>query len=176
LNKKDYETLMERIEQLERLLQPAKPKAPSVCEISGQIEGDHVHLRIRYKFVTTRARTTVALGGQGAWPVGATMDEGELPLLIARGAPGGLPAEDGLVVRVEKPGSHVLTLDVEMLPENKGDERSVNLGLPRAAITTLEQLKVPVGVAAVRVNSEPLRALTQPGSSGPMSGGSSRRW
>jgi hypothetical protein len=176
LKKKDYEVLMERIAQLERLLQSGKPQAPSVCKISGQIDGDHVYLRIRYEFATTRARTPVALGAQGAWPVGCTMDNGELPLLTAPAAAGGLATEDGLVVRVEKPGNHVLTLDVEMLPENKGDERSISLGLPRAAITKLEQFQVPVGVTTVRVNSDPLRALTQPGPTGPASSSSSRRW
>src|SRR6266849_334437 len=48
LKKEDYEALTERIKQLEQLLQPGKPQPPSVCEISGQIEGDRVHFRIRY--------------------------------------------------------------------------------------------------------------------------------
>ncbi len=40
LKKKDYDALMERIEQLERLLKLGKPQAPSACKISGQVEGD----------------------------------------------------------------------------------------------------------------------------------------
>jgi hypothetical protein len=153
LKKEKYDALLERIEQLERLLQPGKPQPPSSCKISGQVEGDRVHFRIRYDFSTTQARSLVALGGQGAWPVAATMDDGELPLLLSPGTPGGPASEDGLWVRVEKPGSHVLTLDLEMLPETKGDDRSLTLGLPRAAITNLEQLSVPASVPEVRANA-----------------------
>src|SRR5439155_20463625 len=161
LTEERYNELMERSEKLERMLQPGKPQPPSVCKISGQIEGDRVPFRIRYKFETNQARTTVTLGGQRSWPVAVTMDDGELPLLLAAGGGGSVAAvsgEDGLVVRVEKPGSHVVTLDVEMLAENKGDDRSVNLGLPRAAITKLEQVSVPAAVTQVRVNSDPLSA------------------
>src|SRR5439155_219086 len=163
LTEERYNELMERSEKLERMLQPGKPQPPSVCKISGRIEGDRVHFRIRYKFETNKARTTVTLGGQRSWPVAVTMDDGELPLLLSAGGGGSAASaagssEDGLVVRVEKPGSHVVTLDVDMLTENKGDDRSVNLGLPRAAITKLEQVTVPAEVTQVRVNSDPLSA------------------
>jgi len=162
--KKEYDELIERIERVERLLQPGKPQPPSICEISGQIEGDRVRFRLRYRFETKQARTMVALGGQRSWPVAVTMDDGELPLLLpassgSSSGSGGASGEDGLMVRVEKPGPHVVTLDVEMLAENKGDDRSVNLGLPRAAITRLEQLTVPAAISQVRVNSEPSPGL-----------------
>jgi hypothetical protein len=156
LTKERYNELMERIEKLERMLQPGKPQPPSTCKIRGQIEGDRVHFRILYEFVTTQARTTVALGAQRSWPVEAKMDDGELPLLLSAGEGAAASSgEGGLVVRVEKPGKYTLTLDVEMLAESKGDDRSVNLGLPRAAITSLEELTVPAAVSQIRLNSDP---------------------
>src|SRR5437899_2662258 len=109
LKKEVYQSLTERIDQLERLLQPGKPQPPSVCKISGRIEGDRVHFLIRYEFATNQARTNVALGGQRSWPVAVTMDNGELPLLLSAGGGGSAASaagssEDWLVVRVDKPG------------------------------------------------------------------------
>src|SRR2546421_12027591 len=90
------------------------------------------------------------------------MDDGELPLLLPADEGAAAGSEGGLVVRVEKHGKHILTLNVEMLAESKGDDRSVNLGLPRAAITSLEELTVPAAVSQMRLNSDPSSGLFGP--------------
>src|SRR5262245_22566547 len=135
LTPEKYQELLDQLEQLRRQLKPDRPDTPSVCKLSGQVEGDLVRLRARYEFRTERPRALVALGGARAWATGATLDDGQAPVL--------LPAEEGLLAQVEAPGLHQLTLDL-VLPVgvrgSRGMERGFDVGLPRAAITTLEQV------------------------------------
>jgi hypothetical protein len=151
LSKKEYTTLMARIEQLERLLSSRKPAAPSSCKLTGQVDGEFVHIQVRFDFTTTEPKTLVALGCQRAWPTAATIDDGKLPLLVPAG-------EDGWNVQVDNPGAHTLILDLELVATNKEGEVSFTLGLPRAAITNLEQFTLPVPVPEVRLSTSAARS------------------
>ncbi len=146
LRKEEYAALKARIAQLERLVNPGKPVPPSSCKLTGQVEGDLVHIQARFNFTTTEPRTLVALGCQRAWPTAATMDEGKLPLLLPAG-------ENGWNVQVDSPGVHTLTLDLELTLTTKEGEVGFDLGLPRAAITNLEQFTFADRVLEVRIST-----------------------
>ena len=141
-----YQAMQDQIDKLKAQVVPAPPGLPSSCTLSGQVEGEVVRFHVRFAFVTARPRALVALGCQRAWPKAAALD-GHLPVF--------LPADDGLVVQVDAPGTHELTLDLELLLKakgTKGSEREFDFGLPRAAITILEQFRLPGAVPEVRLS------------------------
>jgi hypothetical protein len=153
LTPEKYRALLDRIDQLERQAKAAKPEIPSACKLTGKLAGDLVQFQAQFDFRTDRPRAQVALGCQRAWlKPGATLD-GQLPLLLT--------GEDGQVlVQVEKPGVHQVSLELELPLAMRGVknlERGFDLGLPRAAITTLDQFSLPRSVAEVRVNGRTLR-------------------
>jgi hypothetical protein len=153
LTPEKYRAVMERIDQLERQAKPTRPAIPSVCKLSGQVEEELVRFQAQFEFKTDGSKSQVTLGCQRAWlKPGATLD-GELPLLIA--------GEDNQVlVQVDKPGIHHLTLELELplvAKGLKGTEQGFEFGLPRAAITTLEQLTFPRSIPEVRINGRPVR-------------------
>jgi hypothetical protein len=158
LSPEKYQELLDQIEQLKRQLKPDRPETPSLCKLSGQVEGDLVRLRARYEFRTERPRALVALGGARAWATAATLDDDQVPLLV--------PADEGLLAQVETPGLHHLTVDF-VLPVgvrgSRGMERGFDLGLPRAAITTLDQLDLPADASDVRVGGRGVRVRRPPG-------------
>jgi hypothetical protein len=152
-----YRALLDQIDQLERQAKAVKPAVPSACKLTGKVVGDLVQLQAQFDFRTDRPRAQVTLGCQRAWlKPGATLD-GQLPLL--------LNGEDGQVlVQVEKPGVHQVNLELELplaLRGAKNQEQGFDLGLPRAAITTLDQFTLTRSVAEVRVNGRTVR--TKPG-------------
>jgi hypothetical protein len=159
LTPEKYQSLLERIEQLERLSRGTNLEIPSACKLTGYVEGDLVRFQARFDFRTERPNTTVSLGCQRAWlRPGAALD-GQLPLLSA--------AEDGLIkVLVETPGIHQLTMDME-LPligrGAKGGEQGFDLGLPKAAITTLEGFSFSRSVAEVRINGRSVQTKNMDG-------------
>ncbi len=157
LTPEKYRALLDRVDQLERQAKAVKPAIPSACKLSGKVIGDLVQLQAQFDFRTDRPRAQVTLGCQRAWlKPGATLD-GQLPML--------LPGEDGQVlVQVEKPGVHQVNLELELplaLHGIKNQEQGFDLGLPRAAITTLDQLSLARSVAEVRINGRTVR--TRPG-------------
>src|SRR5262249_27566561 len=133
-------------------------QAPTVCKLTGRLEGDFLRVQAEFKFQTDRPRAVVALGCQGAQPSEAKLDptdanpDGKLPLLEA--------GDDGFAVTVEQPGEHVLTLLMKLpvvarspgVPGSAAD-RGFELGLPGAAITTLD-LELPPAVKEVRWNEQ----------------------
>jgi hypothetical protein len=160
LSPERFKEMLDQIEQLKRASTPDRPEAPSRCKISGRVEGDVVSLTLQYEFETRKRKALVALGGQklpgasAAWPTAVVLDDGRLPLLPP-------PGDDGFVVQVDAPAMHKLTLDVELLvtPRGaKGGERGFELGLPRAAITTIDFLDLPDSVQEIRSNSRTLAA------------------
>jgi hypothetical protein len=147
-----YQELLEQVEQLKRQLKTDKPEPPSVCKLTGQVEGDQARLKARYEFRTDKPRALVSLGGVRAWPTAASLDDNQLPLLQQ--------GDDGLVVQVETPGSHQLALDltVALAPRGaKGSDRGFDVGLPRAAITVLESFDLAADVPEVRLGSRSVR-------------------
>src|SRR5262249_25453504 len=71
--------------------------------------------------------------------------------------------DDGYFVLVEKPGDHTLTLqmDVPVEGEPGKSERGFELGLPRAAFTSLEQFDLPAQVAELRIPGHPATPAKQ---------------
>src|SRR5206468_2270009 len=125
-------------EQLKKEMQAARPETPSSCKLTGRLEGGLVHLQVRFEFRTARPKTLMALGCRQAWPRAATLD-GQLPRLLS-------PGDEGLVVAIDAPGAHRLDLELDMPLSTrgaKGGERGVELALPQAAITALEQFQLP---------------------------------
>jgi len=147
----EYQKLQERLAFLEKQLKSEK-KTAHACKLTGRLEGDFVVLRAEFAFTTEQPDTAVFLGLLGAH----LTDEGELdrrvPLLEF--------GDEGLFVKVEKEGTHQLALNlkapvsfkrsVATTPVGSG-ERSFDLGLPGAAVTTLA-LDLPSGVKEVRWN------------------------
>lgn len=153
-----YQELLEQIEQLKRQLKTERPDPPSECRLSGHVDGDQVHMRVVYRFRTERPSALVSLGAARTWPTGAALDDNELPLLQQ--------GEDGLVVQVEAPGSHQFTLDL-LLPltarGSKGNDLGFDLGLPRAAITVLDDFELAGDVLEARCGSRVLRTKRDAG-------------
>ncbi len=104
-----------------------------------------MRLEAHFEFHTEGPRATVKLGCQKAWPIAAKMD-GKIPWLRQ--------TDDGLVLNVDTAGKH--EADIELLAPvvsrrgPRGTERGLDLDLPGAAITRLERLELPVGVAEAR--------------------------
>lgn len=145
-------SMEERIKALEKLLGQDR-KAAGVCKLSGRLDGDIVVLRGEFLFSTEQPRARVFLGLQGAF----LTDEGDLDRAAAQ-----LEAvEDGYIVKVEKPGNHQLSVNLAAPVglrragiSGGSPERSVELGLPGAAVTTLS-LELPPGVKELRWNDVP---------------------
>lgn len=156
-----FKEMLDQIEQLKKQANPDRAEAPSRCKISGRIEGDVVYLQLQYEFETRKRKTLISLGGQKSspnaatvWPTGVSLDDGKLPLLPP-------PGDDGLTVQIDPPGPHKLTLDLELLISArgaKGSERGFEIGLPRAAITTIDFLDVPEVIRELRCNARPRAA------------------
>jgi hypothetical protein len=130
LTTEQYNALQERLARLEAAAKPAKPEAPGRCKLTGQVKQHTVHLKAQFDVTTTVPNTLVALGcGAPAAPSDILLD-GHLPMVRS--------TDDGIVVPVDKPGDHQLTLELDLRLEDRGGERGFDLDLPRAAITTLE--------------------------------------
>jgi hypothetical protein len=148
LSAKEYQTLVEQAEQFRKLKDTPKSQTPSRCEIRGKIQtrGDRTvaALSVTYSFRTTTPRTVVALGGRRAFAFAAKLSDGKLPILSAD--------EEGLTALVESVGEHTLTLELEtpVGPRGGKGELGFEVGLPRAAITTLA-LDPPAGVKTLTV-------------------------
>jgi hypothetical protein len=156
LTPQKYHELLARIEQLEKLSRPARSITPTSCKLTGSVEGDVVRLQAQFDFRTEQPRAVVALGCQKAWPRPGALLDGKLPILFW--------VDNGLAVQVENAGVHQLSLELEvsLLPRGPtGMEQGFELGLPRAAITTLEQFTFARAVPEARING---RAVATRGS------------
>ncbi|HEY1187611.1 MAG TPA: hypothetical protein VGE74_08125, partial [Gemmata sp.] len=135
LTPREFQELLDRVEQLKKELGARKPAAPSACAVRGRVEkrGEQLvaALKLTYSFRTTRPNAAVALGGRRAFVVGAALDGAKLPVLET--------ADDGFAVLAETAGDHALTLDLEAQVTARGTKAEIgfDFGLPRAPITTL---------------------------------------
>jgi hypothetical protein len=146
LSAEKYKELLDRMEQLQRRLDQfrRKPAPPTSCKLAGQLVRDVVNLTAEFEFVSDQPETLIALGCPQAAVTAVRLDN-HLPLLLP-------PGEDGYVVQVDAPGVHHLVLEGKLGVTAKGSERRIELGLPRAAITTLELAGLPDTVKKVRLN------------------------
>ena len=144
----EYKALQDQLDAARKARELAKPVAPSSCDIRGKVvaRGDRLAalLTLTYTVRTAAPRTTAALGTARAFPTSARLPDGRLPVLSS--------ADDGLAVTFEKPGDQTVTLEVEAPVSARGlkGELGFDLGLPRAAITTLA-IELPAGVKKVQV-------------------------
>ncbi len=154
LSPQDYKNLVEQSEQARK----AKTQAPSSVAIRGKIEtrGERLvaALSLTYSFRTTQPRTLLILGCQRSLLVAAKSGQAKLPILNP-------PGDDGLTLLVDSAGEQTLTLDVEVPVGARGpkNELGFDLGLPRAAITTLQlQASPAAGIASVSLGTRILEA------------------
>ncbi len=158
LSPQEYKALVEQAE----LAKKAKPQAPSSVAIRGKIEprGERLvaALTLNYSFRTTQPRTLLILGCQRSVLVAAKTGSGKLPILNP-------PGDDGLTLLAEAAGEQTLTLDVEIPIAARGTKNEIgfDIGLPRAAITTLKlDAAPPQGVKAVAVGTRVSEAVSFP--------------
>ena len=144
----EYKALQEHLDAARKSMESAKPVAPSSCDIRGRVvaRGERLTalLTVTYTVRTAAPRTAVALGTARAFPTAARLPDGKLPVLSS--------TDDGLAVTLEKPGDQTVTLEVEAPVSARGPrgEPGFELGLPRAAVTTLA-IELPGGVKKAQV-------------------------
>lgn len=135
LSPQDLRKLQEQIDQLKKQLESRKAVAPSSCMIHARVSkrGDHMVtvLSLTYAFRTTSPGSAIALGGRKGFLVSARLDGSSLPVLET--------VDDGFAALVADVGEHTLKLEVEAPITSRGTKPEVGfeIGLPRAAITTL---------------------------------------
>ncbi|MBN9524098.1 hypothetical protein J0H58_37240, partial [bacterium] len=150
LTPEEYARLQAQVEQLKKQVAARKAGPPSGCAVRGRVEkrGEALVavLKLTYTFRTTAPNTAVALGGKKAFLVAAALKDGPFPVIET--------ADDGLVGLVETAGDHALTLDLECPVAGRANKAEVgfDLGLPRAAITTLA-LEPPSNVGRVTLTT-----------------------
>ena len=146
----ELQKLLDQVEQMKKQLAARKVLPPSSCAVRGKVEkrGDTVvaALKLTFTFRTPAPSTAVSLGGRRGFLVSATLDGGKLPVLDTR--------EDGFVALVEAAGEHALVLDLEAPVAGRGTKTEIGfeLGLPRAAITTLG-LELPPDIKQVSLTT-----------------------
>lgn len=150
LTPEEYARLQAQIEQLKKQVAARKAGPPSGCAVRGKVEkrGETLvaALKLTYTFRTAAPNAAVALGGKKAFLVAAALKDGPLPVIES--------ADDGLVALIESAGDHTLTLDLECPVAGRANKAEVGfeLGLPRAAITTLA-LEPPPSVGRVTLST-----------------------
>ena len=146
LTPQELQKLLDQVDQLKKQLAQRKATPPSGCAVKGRVEkrGEAVvaALKATYTFRTAAPNTAVGLGAKRAFLVAAALDGGQLPVLDA--------GEDGFAATIETAGDHTIVLDLEVPVAGRGAKGEIGfeLGLPRAAITTLA-LDLPADVKRV---------------------------
>jgi hypothetical protein len=123
------------------------PKAPGACRLSGEVKGNLARLRAAFDFATERPDTTVLLGCNQARATGGSF-EGRTPQL-------GQQKAEGFTVLVKGPGTHQLTLEMELALESQGGDTGFTLSFPPIPIFHID-LELPPGAKDLRVNKRPL--------------------
>jgi hypothetical protein len=158
---KDYQKLLDELEAAKKAKAVAKPVSPSVCHIECELkrtkERPLAALNLTFQFRTTQPKSVVLLGGQRAFAVKASLDGGGPPALE--------PTTDGLVALIESAGEHSLTLSLETTITSRGTKGDLgfDVGLPRAAITTLTLANPGADVKSLNVGTRWLDAASKPG-------------
>jgi hypothetical protein len=142
----EYEALRAEVERLKaRLLRPDRLASPGTCVLKGKVEGNAAQLQAQFFFDTTnRPDVLVPLACGQAKITAATLGD-QTPMLR-------LDA-DGYTVRVETPGKQTLNLDLVVPLTFRGGDRTLELDLPRASITSLG-LDLPAGARDIRVGGK----------------------
>lgn len=159
LRPEQYRALLERIEHLEQETARGATVPPGACRWTGRVEEDRVRLQGRLDFHTAKPRSRIALNARKAWLTGARLDG--RPAVV-------VPAEeDGPVVEVDQSGDHRLVVEMEAAldaADARSGEVGFEVGLPRAAIQSLDGLALPAAVGEATVNGR--RVPARPGAGG----------
>ncbi|HEY3788612.1 MAG TPA: hypothetical protein VGL71_07145, partial [Urbifossiella sp.] len=135
---------------------------PSGCAIRAKIEkrGEAAvaAIKLTYTFRTTMPNTAISLGARRSFLVSASLDGNKLPILETM--------DEGFAASIESAGDHTVILDVECPVASRGAKPEIGfeMGLPRAAITTL-LFEPPAGVTRVSLGtrtpdaSQPLKPM-----------------
>lgn len=132
-----YKEMTDRLAALEKQLKPER-KLPHTCKLHGTVKGDLLDLEVELFFKTDQPKTLVFLGCKGAQVKQALLktvgekDAGRIAALDY--------AADGYTLTADRAGRYHLTLRVELpllAAGGGGGDRSFDLGLPGAAVTTL---------------------------------------
>jgi hypothetical protein len=135
LTPQELQKLHDQVEQLKKQLAAKKATPPSGVAVRARVEkrGEQLVavLKLTCTFRTTAPQTAVALGGRKGFLVAASLDGNKLPILDT--------VDDGFAALVETAGDHTLALDLEAPITARGAKPEIGfeIGLPRAAITTL---------------------------------------
>jgi len=149
LTPQEYRALQDQADQLKKLKESPKPQPPSGCAIAVKVvsrgERAVAVVSIAYQVRTDTARTPVPLGTPKAFPNSAKFADGRLPILLA--------GEDGFTAFPDAAGDHILALELEAPIASRGPkgELGFEIGLPRAAITTLT-FEPPSGIKKVALS------------------------
>lgn len=131
---REYQKLLDELEQAKKT-RGTKPTPPSECAIECELQRNGERpvalVTVTYQFRTTQRRVPILLGGQKAFAVKATLNGDSTPALEV--------TPEGLVAQIEAPGEHKITVIFEtpIIPRGIRGEVGLEIGLPRAAITTL---------------------------------------
>jgi hypothetical protein len=148
LSLEKYQELTAELERLRGRGRGERAVAPSSCDLKGKAEGGILNLRAQFEFFTEKPLTTVRLGCVQAHAYEVDLDGGRKPLL--RNDP-----TDGFTVVLDKPGNHLLTLNLALALTARGTGSGIELDLPRAAINKLE-LELPAGSRDLSLGGNPL--------------------
>jgi hypothetical protein len=155
LPRQKYQELLVELARLREQIKnkpAAPPQLPSVCKLSGQVNGDLVRLHAQFKFRTERGESSSVL--LGCLP--ANLTEAKLDDHLARVS----WTNNGYVVQVENAGEHQCLLELELALASRTSERGFALDLPGAAVTTLE-LDFPETVKEVHLTGRPRPVRTE---------------
>jgi hypothetical protein len=158
LTPEKYQELVDRISSLEKQIK-AERKSPHACNLTATVEADSVRVTAEMAFQTEQPHAAVSIGFRGT-----QLSEAKIRAAYGGGSETGTwqPAAveagpDGYVVQVEKAGDHRMIVEARLplagggrMPA-PGIERSFDLGLPGAAVTTLT-LDLPLPVKELRWN------------------------
>ncbi len=158
---KEYQKLLDDLDAARKAKVAAKPMPPSICHIECELKRTHdrplAALTLTYQFRTTQPKCSILLGGQRAFAVKASLDKGGTPALES--------TPDGLVAIVETVGEHTLSLTLETSIASRGAKSDLgfDVGLPRAAITTLTLANPGSDVKSLTIGTRWLDAANKPG-------------
>jgi hypothetical protein len=150
LTPEKYQALLDDIKRLERLSSRTPTRRPARCAIKGKVAGNLFQFTAEFEFDTEKAGDSIRLGCGLAQATGVSLD-GRTPRL--RRPPPEKGDSEGFVVEIDKPGEHLLTLDLVMAITSKSLTQGLMLDLPRAAVTTID-LELPDKVRDVRLGGK----------------------
>lgn len=166
LSREEYAKLLAAVEASRK--QPAeKASTPTECRLTARVEQrasqSVVRMQVVFDYRVERIPSLIQLGCGKGRIISASLDEGRLPILLG-------DEVNGLSLLADQPGTHKLTLDLELPLVNRttgGNERGFELDLPGAPITTLT-FDPPAGVTKLRLNKRDTVPVSRfrPGESG----------